>query len=122
LVAAATWLKITGQPLEIVSVCCFTVCLGIAVDDTIHFLSRYQEETRHTNDRKEAIERAFQGVGTGMVMTTLVLIAGFGSVLFSETRDHRIFGSLGIVTLAVALICDLFLLPAMLMQFDSKKE
>lgn len=44
--------------------------------------------------------------------------AGFSSVLISETRDHRIFASLGIVTLVTGLLCDLFLLPALLAQFD----
>jgi hypothetical protein len=120
LVAAASWMAVTGQPLEIVSVCCFTICLGIAVDDTIHFLSRYQEERRHPQSIDEAIERAFQGVGTGMVMTTAVLVAGFASVTFSETRDYRVFGSLGAITLLTALICDLFMLPGLLKQFDRR--
>jgi predicted RND superfamily exporter protein len=118
LAASATWLVITGQPLEIVGVCSFTVCLGIAVDDTIHFLSRYGDELKLTSDRGLAIERAFQGVGTGMIMTTLVLVAGFASVLTSDTRDHRIFASLGVITLVTALLCDLFLLPALLAFFD----
>jgi uncharacterized protein len=122
LVAAASWMAITGQPLEIVSVCCFTICLGIAVDDTIHFLSRYQEERRHPQSIDQAIERAFQGVGTGMVMTTAVLVAGFASVTFSETRDYRVFGSLGAITLVTALICDLFLLPGLLKQFDRRSD
>jgi predicted RND superfamily exporter protein len=120
LVAAASWMAVTGQPLEIVSVCCFTICLGIAVDDTIHFLSRYQEERRQSQSIDQAIERAFQGVGTGMVMTTAVLVAGFASVTFSETRDYRVFGSLGVITLLTALICDLFLLPGLLKQFDRR--
>jgi predicted RND superfamily exporter protein len=122
LVAAASWMAITGQPLEIVSVCCFTICLGIAVDDTIHFLSRYQEERRKPQSLDQAIERAFQGVGTGMVMTTAVLVAGFASVTFSETRDYRVFGSLGAITLVTALICDLFLLPGLLKQFDRRSD
>jgi hypothetical protein len=120
LVAAASWMAVTGQPLEIVSVCCFTICLGIAVDDTIHFLSRYQEERRHPQSIDEAIERAFQGVGTGMVMTTAVLVAGFASVTFSESRDYRVFGSLGAIMLLTALICDLFMLPRLLKQFDRR--
>jgi predicted RND superfamily exporter protein len=115
-------MAITGQPLEIVGVCAFTVCLGIAVDDTIHFLSRYREELRLTTDHHLAIERAFQGVGTGMIMTTVVLVAGFSSVLTSDTRDHRIFASLGIITLVAALLCDLFLLPALLAHFDRPKK
>ena len=118
LLAAATWMAINRQPLEIVSVCCFTICLGIAVDDTIHFMSRYKLELQKTADVGTAIENAFQDVGTGLVMTTIVLVAGFGSVLFSDTKDYRVFGSLGIVTLLTALFCDLFLLPALLKTFD----
>jgi predicted RND superfamily exporter protein len=53
-----------------------------------------------------------------MVMTTLVLLAGFSSVLFSDTRDHRVFASLGAITIAVALLCDLLLLPCLLNDFD----
>jgi predicted RND superfamily exporter protein len=118
LLAAAAWMAINNQPLEIVSVCCFTICLGIAVDDTIHFLSRYKIELASTTDVGEAIEKAFQEVGSGLIMTTVVLVAGFGSVIFSDTKDYRVFGSLGMITLFTALLCDLFLLPALLKSFD----
>lgn len=118
LAAAGTFMAIFGWPLDIVSVCSFTICLGIAVDDTIHFLSRYREEQLHQPDRRLALQQAFQGVGTGMIMTTVVLVAGFSSVLISETRDHRVFGMLGVITLIAALVCDLFLLPSLLAHFD----
>jgi predicted RND superfamily exporter protein len=125
LLAAAAWMAINQQPLEIVSVCCFTICLGIAVDDTIHFLSRYKLELNLTTDIGEAIEKAFKEVGSGLIMTTIVLVAGFGSVIFSDTKDYRVFGSLGMITLLTALLCDLFLLPPLLKSFDrpsTKKE
>jgi len=118
LAAAGTFMAIFGWPLDIVSVCSFTICLGIAVDDTIHFLSRYREEQLHQPDRRLALQQAFQGVGTGMIMTTIVLVAGFSSVLISQTRDHRVFGMLGIITLLAALVCDMFLLPSLLAHFD----
>jgi predicted RND superfamily exporter protein len=118
LLAAAAWMAINKQPLEIVSVCCFTICLGIAVDDTVHFLSRYRFELSRTANVTDAIEKAFQEVGTGLMMTTMVLVAGFASVLFSDTKDFRVFGSLGMITLATALFCDLFFLPAILKTFD----
>ena len=57
-----------------------------------------------------------------MIMTTIVLVAGFGSVLISETRDHRVFGILGVITLISALVCDLFLLPSLLAHFDRTPE
>ncbi|MFO1065179.1 MAG: MMPL family transporter [Pirellulales bacterium] len=122
LCAAGTFMAIAGWPLDIVSVCSFTVCLGIAVDDTIHFLSRYQEEQHHQPDQFLALKQAFEGVGTGVIMTTIVLLAGLSSVLFSRTEDHRVFGWLGIITLASALLCDLFLLPGLLLVFDKSKK
>lgn len=108
------------QPLELVSVCAFTVCLGIAVDDTIHFLTRYKEELSTGLDEVSAVRQAFTGVGTGMIMTTIVLVAGFSTVLMSEVRDHRVFCSMGALTLMAALLGDILLLPALLVHFRKR--
>ncbi|MGB7323744.1 MAG: MMPL family transporter [Rubripirellula sp.] len=115
-------LWLVGMNLEIVSVCAFTVCLGIAVDDTIHFLTRYQEETSSGGDEAAAIRRAFIGVGTALVMTTIVLIVGFATALISDARDHRIFAAMGILTIGSALFADLVFLPAMLVRFAKPKS
>ncbi len=117
LAITGTMLVFSGQSLELVSVCAFTVCLGIAVDDTIHFLTRFQEERSPTDDVAVAIRRAFVGVGTALIMTTAVLIVGFSSALLSDARDTRIFVTMGIITIASALIADLTILPAMLAYF-----
>lgn len=122
LLASAAYMVITKQPLEVVSVCCFTICLGIAVDDTIHFMSRYLEEFKHGGSHTSVIQRSFREVGTGMMMTTIVLVAGFSSVVTSDTRDHRVFGALGVITLVTALLCDMFLLPALLAYFDKPSK
>lgn len=111
-----------GQYLEIVSVCAFTVCLGIAVDDTIHFLTRYQEEQLGTEDRRLAIRQAFIGVGTALIMTTIVLIIGFSTALLSDARDHRIFAMMGILTIGSALFADLVFLPALLLKYGPKAK
>ena len=117
LAVAGVYLVLTGQSLEIVTVCAFTVCLGIAVDDTIHFLTMYQEEKARTNDDLTAIRNAFTGVGTALIMTTIILVAGFTTVLISDSRDHFIFGSMAIITLSAALFADLVFLPALLAQY-----
>ncbi len=117
LVATGTFRVVSGQTLELVSVCAFTVCLGIAVDDTIHFLTRYREERARIDDENEAIRRAFTGVGTALILTTVVLVAGFSTVLFSDARDHRIFAMMGALTIATALFADLIFLPALLSRF-----
>jgi uncharacterized protein len=119
LAATGFMLWAVGQNLEIVSVCAFTVCLGIAVDDTIHFLTRYQEELRQTSDRKLAIRRAFVGVGTALIMTTVVLIIGFSTALLSDARDHRIFAMMGVLTIGTALFGDLVFLPALIVRYDN---
>jgi predicted RND superfamily exporter protein len=117
LVATASILVFMGQSLELVSVCAFTVCLGIAVDDTIHFLTRYTEERKRGLDEATAIRQAFVGVGTALIMTTMVLVAGFASVLMSDTRDHRIFAVMGGMTIFSALLADMTILPALLYAF-----
>jgi predicted RND superfamily exporter protein len=117
LAVTGTFLVLAGQSLEVVSVCAFTVCLGIAVDDTIHFLTRFQEERGEAPSDFVAIQRAFTGAGTGMIMTTLVLVVGFATVVFSDMREQRIFASMGALTLVSALVGDLILLPAMLLRF-----
>lgn len=114
LVLCGTWMVFTGQPLEIVTVCCFTICLGIAVDDTIHFLTRFQEELPRSTNRKQAIRATFEAVGTSMLMTTMVLVVGFTTVTFSDMRDQRIFASMGVLTMLTAMIGDLIILPAIL--------
>ncbi len=122
LAVTGTFLVLTGQSLEIVSVCAFTVCLGIAVDDTIHFLTRFQEERHQSGNDHDAIRRAFTGAGTGMIMTTLVLIAGFLTVVFSDMREQRIFAMMGALTLAAALFGDLVLLPALLLRYAPPRD
>ncbi len=122
LVITGAGMYFLSRPLEIISVLAFTVCLGIAVDDTIHFLTRYLEELQHTEDQEEAIRRAFVGVGSAMIMTTVVLICGFATVLWSDTREHHIFASMGSATIAAALLGDIIFLPAMLRVFDSQRS
>ncbi len=91
------------------------------MDDTIHFLTRYKEELATGLDEVSAVRKAFTGVGTGMIMTTIVLVAGFSTVLMSEVRDHRVFCSMGALTLCAALLGDILLLPALLVHFRKKR-
>ena len=117
LAATGSMLVLSGQHLEMVTVCVFTICVGIAVDDTIHFLTRYQEELLVGGEQKEVIRRAFTGVGSALLMTTIVLVAGLGSAIFGDSRDARVFGIMGCLTLTTALLADVFFLPALLSRF-----
>ena len=86
------------------------------------FLTRYLEEKKKNPDERIAIRNAFTGVGTALIMTTVILVAGFMTVMFSDSRDHRIFASMGAITVAAALIGDMIFLPAILAFFGDRKS
>lgn len=103
--------------LDIASACSFAICLGIAVDDTIHFLTRFRNERSAGHDVRTAIRRTFVTVGTALVMTTVVLISGFASVMTSQLPTHFLFATMACTTIGFALLADLFILPALLCCF-----
>ncbi|MBR57133.1 MAG: hypothetical protein CMH54_03645 [Myxococcales bacterium] len=104
-------------PIRAATAIIFSISLGIAVDDTIHFLERFREERRKTNDVNVALENTLFGTGRAIVLTTLVLVAGFGVCLFSEFVAMYQFGYLTAFTLTMALFADVFLLPALITLF-----
>jgi predicted RND superfamily exporter protein len=106
-----------GVPLDVASVCAFTVCLGIAVDDTIHYLTRFEEEYRAGQPIQAAAENAMRQVGAPLVMTTIILVVGFATVVTSDLPDQRTFASMACATISSALVGDLIFLPAMLVYF-----
>ncbi len=113
LVVVAGVLAVSGMPLQMGSAVLFSVLLGLAVDDTIHFLSRLRRELARGLDPHEALRSSFLTVGKAICITTVILIAGFGVVAFSEVPTNRLFAALIGVGLFAALLGDLVLLPAL---------
>lgn len=93
----------------------FTIAFGIAVDDTIHFLSRYKQEMVKGRTRLYAIRRTFISTGKAIIITTLILLGGFGSLLFSDFLSTFYIGLFVCMTLLFAVITDLTLLPMILL-------
>ena len=122
LLVTAAYLVITGRPLELTSVIVFSICLGIAVDDTIHVINRFQRELAAGNPIDVAIKQTFIAVGSALTTTTIVLIVGFGSVSMSEMPTSQLFARLGSIAIFAALIGDLVFLPAMLAFFLQKRK
>jgi predicted RND superfamily exporter protein len=90
--------------------------LGIVVDDTVHFMSKYLHALRDRGESPEAATRyAFHNVGMAMVVTSLVLVAGFAVLAFSNFELNAGMGLLSALTIAVALAADLLLLPPLLL-------
>ena len=117
LLCAAAFLSVWNRPLELGSVIVFTICLGIAVDDTIHVIFRFRREFRSAGDTVTALYRSLWVVGQALVITTIVLVSGYGTLLFSEIGMLRIFGLLTCIGIATALVGDLVILPVLLLCF-----
>jgi predicted RND superfamily exporter protein len=97
--------------------------MGIVVDDTIHFMSKYVTARREAGKSSpDAVRFAFSSVGTAMWMTTAVLVAGFAVIALSTFRLNADLGLLAAVTLLFALAADFLLLPPLLMAVDSRKD
>ena len=120
LAAAGTLRFIISDSLGIASACSFAICLGIAVDDTIHFLTHYRDERRLGRTPAEANRNTFLTVGSALVMTTVVCTLGLGTVLTSQMPTHVNFAAMGCTTLAAALVADLVFLPALLCLFPER--
>jgi hypothetical protein len=96
--------------------------LGIVVDDTVHFLSKYLRARReHGLESQKAVRYAFNTVGTAIVVTTVVLVLGFAVLGTSGYRPSSHIGWLGSITLVFALAADFLFLPPLLMMLDKKK-
>jgi predicted RND superfamily exporter protein len=116
LVSIAVYLVATDWHVGIAGALSFTVALGIAVDDTIHFIDRYRRSCA-TESTADAIESAWSSLAGVMLVTTAILIAGFGTLAWSEFTGVRYFGGLSCLALVVAAVGDLIVLPAWLARF-----
>ena len=97
--------------------------LGLVVDDTVHFLSKYHRARQeHGLSTHDGIRFAFEHVGRAMITTTFVLAAGFFVLTYSDFLLNWQMGVLTIMTIFSALILDFFLLPALLMLIDREKS
>ena len=97
--------------------------LGIVVDDTVHFLSKYLRARREQHlGAENAVRYAFHTVGTALWMTTLVLAAGFMVLAQSAFEVNAGMGTLSAMTILLALLADFLLLPPLLMALDRRRS
>ena len=95
------------------------IAFGIVVDDTIHFLGKYRHARQElAMDSEAAVRFAFSRVGPAIVITSVILIAGFAMLGFSAMNITANTSILTTVTIAIALVVDLLFIPALLLQFD----
>jgi len=97
--------------------------LGIVVDDTVHFMSKYLRARReHDMNPAGAVRYSFNTVGSAMWITTLALVAGFIVLAFSGYRMNSDMGLMSAITISLALVLDFMFLPTLLMKVEEKKD
>jgi len=120
--AFGLWAWVNGEiGLAVSVVGCMT--LGIVVDDTVHFLSKYVRAKRELGQRTpEAVRYAFRTVGVALVGTSVVLVANFAVIGTSHFYPNASMGQLSAMTIALALFVDFFFFVPLLIALDRRRR
>jgi len=107
-----------GQSLSMV----LGITMGIVVDDTVHFLSKYLRARRDQGlSAEDAVRYAFRSVGVALWVTTLVLVVGFSILGISDFKLNQDMGLMVAIIISIALVFDFLLLPPLLILLDRDK-
>ena len=98
----------------------FAIALGIAVDDTIHFLARFRQEYMQSEDVPAAVTKTLLTTGKAIISTTIILSLGFVVMIFSEFVPNHEFGILATIVLLIALAGSMVLLPVLINYLNPK--
>jgi predicted RND superfamily exporter protein len=108
------WLKI---PLDLMTITIAAISIGIAVDDTIHYIHRFTREFGKDHDYWAAVNRSHASIGRAMYYTTVTVTLGFSILVLSNFVPTIYFGLLTGFAMMVALLADLTLLPLLIVRF-----
>ncbi len=107
-------LGLLGIALDGPAVLVVAVALGVCVDDTIHFFSKFYDARADGKDVEAALRASFRQVGAALSATTLILVLGFGVLVLSDFRPNMLIGQLAIVMIGLAWVADFIVTPALL--------
>jgi predicted RND superfamily exporter protein len=110
------WLNI---PLDLMTITIAAITVGIAVDDTIHYIHRFQHEFHEDRNYWAAIHRCHRTIGRAMYYTSVTIMLGFSVLALSQFKPTIYFGLLTGLAMLVALLANMTLLPVLLVTFDA---
>ena len=112
-----------GIPLKPSTALIFSIAFGISVDDSIHFLAKYRQELfANKFNVSKAVSKSIRETGSSMIYTSIILFFGFIIFVLSEFGGTIALGKLTSITLFFAMITNVVVLPALILQFDSGKR
>ena len=118
LTVLAILMSLLDIPLDVTTAMITPIMLGIAMDDTIHLVYKYRRSKTITGSPESRMDNAISYTGGALFSTTIALVGGFLIIASSATPSVKDFGLLCATTVAIALITDIFYLPALLKRFD----
>jgi predicted RND superfamily exporter protein len=110
----------TGQPLDIMTLMVSVVAVGIGVDYSIHFISRFRREYRVDRDAERALQATIQTTGRGITYNALTVALGFFILIFASFKGIRTFGWQIALTMGVSALSAISIIPAILVQWQPK--
>jgi len=105
------WMRI---PLDIMTITIASITIGIAVDNTIHYIVRFRGEFAHDHNYISTLRRSHNSIGRAMFYTSLTIIIGFSILILSNFKPTIYFGALTSIAMLVALVGALTLLPQLI--------
>ncbi|MBW6489466.1 MMPL family transporter [Sulfurimonas sp.] len=108
------WMNI---PLDMMTITIAAISLGVAVDDTIHYIYRYSLLYKESNDATKTMFRTHESIGVAMYYTTTIIMVGFCILVLSNFLPTIYFGLLTMLAMFMAIVGDLLLLPVLLLIF-----
>ena len=115
LVATLGYMGWAGIDLNTTTIIIFAISLGLAVDDTIHFLARFGEELKTRATIHDALIYTYFGAGRAIMLTSVMLVMGLLVLMFSAFKPSALFARLTAITIGGALLGDLLILPPVLL-------
>ena len=110
----------TGQPLDIMTLMVSVVAVGIGVDYSIHFISRFRSEYRKDADAERSLQATIQTTGRGITYNALTVALGFFILIFASFKGIRTFGWQIALTMGISALSAISIIPAILVQWQPK--
>ncbi len=106
---------LAGIPLDVMTITIVAISVGIAVDDTIHYLHRFKKELAVDGSYLQAMHRSHRSIGNAMYYTSITITTGFSILAFSNFVPSILFGLLTALAMMMALVSSLTLLPRLIL-------
>jgi uncharacterized protein len=99
-----------------------SVAIGIAADDSIHFLSHYHKYVKNAATPQDAVGLCLSRIGPAITFTTIVSVVGFCLMLLAQFKPIQYFGALASVTMVLAWVGDVCVLPVCVVALEKKNQ